>query len=661
MNLSSDEENIIHKDETESQSDVKTEDAYDENDYYNDNNIEYKNTKPLPVIDPPKYITDINKRSNENKTFYQTKETFMNFEEKFQKIKNEEPLEDEFPTESAFDICDNYKITFNEQIDYDSNSYDMYSKNHLRITLSGQIKNLDWKNKKNEINEAKKETNAYEDIQEKFFQKKQACQLANMNYLFDKELVKYNSIYEGFPVLLVGDNGGLSDYILYFCIDKGFYNPTIFAIPERNNNIKNYKFRKEIQDKANEHMNILDDFFEENKDIDENSKISVDMLNNIATKISEGTVGNMVDLFIARKVISFNPDYSQELKYKKFLLINTLLAFKCLAHGGNFIIKLYDTFTPFTIGLIYIIFKNFESVSIFKPVSTRQYSSCRFLVAEKYLKETVESSTNSIKYLEEFLTKYIEFRESNLDVKYILPPSELRNNENFLKIIPEMNNGITEKRIDALKEIGNFMNNLPTKLYDKMSIKKFFLEKWGIPVIDFHPELLLKNLELNKRDKGNYQSKKLYTQKELLEMYGGDLTLEKKQEELINLIFSNDENKEKKKKEKKLEKPKNRTLDEKYNYLQNKFFSGKKNVQNKDKKFLSQKKERKFSNNKDNNNTNEKNYKDKSSKKRYEDKKEKKDKKDYKDKNKDDFDQDDIELFKITSDVRKKLNKHEDN
>ena len=188
----------------------------------------------------------------------------MNFEEKFQKIKNEEPLEDEFPTESAFDICDNYKITFNEQIDYDSNSYDMYSKNHLRITLSGQIKNLDWKNKKNEINEAKKETNAYEDIQEKFFQKKQACQLANMNYLFDKELVKYNSIYEGFPVLIVGDNGGLSDYILYFCIDKGFYNPTIFAIPERNNNIKNYKFRKEIQEKANEHMNILNDFFEEN-------------------------------------------------------------------------------------------------------------------------------------------------------------------------------------------------------------------------------------------------------------------------------------------------------------------------------------------------------------------------------------------------------------
>ena len=31
--------------------------------------------------------------------------------------------------------------------------------------------------------------------------------------------------------------------------------------------------------------------------------------------------------------------------------------------------------------------------------------------------------------------------------------SELRRSETFLKIIPEINNGRTEKRIDALKEI----------------------------------------------------------------------------------------------------------------------------------------------------------------------------------------------------------------
>jgi hypothetical protein len=124
-----------------------------------------------------------------------------------------------------------------------------------------------------------------------------------------------------------------------------------------------------------------------------------------------------------------------------------------------------------------MIFKNFESITIFKPVSTRQYSSSRFLVAEKYLKETTEITNNSIKYLEDFVTKYLEFStNNNFDVKYFLPNSELRNNENFLKIIFEINNGITEKRIDALKEIINHINNLATKLYDKMFIRKFFFE-----------------------------------------------------------------------------------------------------------------------------------------------------------------------------------------
>ena len=70
--------------------------------------------------------------------------------------------------------------------------------------------------------------------------------------------------------------------------------------------------------------------------------------------------------------------------------------------GGNFIIKLYDKFSPFTIGLIYIIFKHFENVYIFKPVLTRQYSPCRFLIAENYLKPREEDTNNSIKYLEKF-------------------------------------------------------------------------------------------------------------------------------------------------------------------------------------------------------------------------------------------------------------------
>ena len=662
MDSSSEEEEINLKKEEESQSDVKSEEVFDENDYYNDGNEEYKEADYLPVIEPPKSNKNENKKPFENRIHYQTKETFMNFDEKFKKIPNEETLEDEFPTESAFDICDNYKISYNENIDYSSNTYDMYSKNHLRSTLIEQIKNLDWKNKESEIQEAKKVTNAYEDIHEKFFNKRQSLQLANINYLFEKELIKYNSIFEGFPALIVGDNGGFADFILYYTIKIGSYNPTIFVIPEKKNSIKDIKYRKEIQEKAGEHVNILNEFYEENKDIDENSKISVDFINNIAKKIFEKTESNMVDLFIARKVINFNPEYSQEIKYEKFLLINTLLAFKCLSYCGNFIIKLYDTFTPFTIGLIYMIFKNFESVTIFKPVTTRQYSSSRFLVAEKYLKQTSETTNNSIKYLEDFVTKYIEFRaNNNYDVKYFLPNSELRNNEVFLRIIPEINNGITEKRIDALKEINNHINNLSTKLYDKMLIRKFFLNNWGIPLIHFDENLLLRNQLKNKTGNSNYHSKKIYTEKELVEMYGNAAYLDKNEQRLLEML-SGDRYKKNKKVSKEKEKPKQKTLDEKYSILSQKLLGKKRNnpPQNKEKKTTNKKSEKKVDKKENKgskkNNIDDKKDKDKNSKNKKEDDKNKTDEKDLNDI----FDSDGEDIFEYSKDVKEKLEKHED-
>ena len=670
MSLLSEDEEMNLKNDEQSQSDIKSEEEYDEKDYYNDKNKDYKEADPLPSLEPPKLIINENKNQNENKNknFKQINETYMNFDEKFQKIKNEESLEDEFPNVSADDICDNYKFIFKNNIEYSSNSLNMYSKDHLRITLEQEIKNLDWKNKENEINNAKKETNAYEGLDEKCFQKKQSLQLANINYLFEKEIIKYNSIFKGFPVLIVGDTGGFTDYILY--CTKEEYNPTIFVIPEKTNFIKEMTYRKEIKEKVEENVHILNEFFEENKDIDENSNISVDFLNNIAKKISEKTGDIMVDLYIARKVINFNPDYSQEIKYKKFLLMNTLLAFKTLAYGGNFIIKLYDAFTPFTIGLIYFIFKNFESVSIFKPVSTRQYSSSRYLVAENYLKETADSSNKAIKYLEEFLTKYIKFSSNNYDIKYFLPPSEIRT-ENFLKIIYEINNDITEKRIDALKEIIKYLNNQNTKLYDKMSIRKFFLDNWGLPVIHYDESLLLKNQEhknKNKYEKYNSQQKKIYSEKELMEFYGNAGTLDKDQEKILNSILGNNNRTKKEKKiHKGKEKPK--TLDEKYEYLSQKILKGKRNYtpkkkekeKEKEKQVLNKKRER--TNTENTSKKKDKNYNNTSSKKEKKEKYkigkiDKGDKKE--DKNDEDDFEDDKELFGFSSEVKKKLEKHDD-
>ena len=532
--------------EIEEQSDIKSEDTFNDDDYYNDNIKEYKNLYYLPSIEPPKETTFNTRRPFDSHQIRTTKETFMNFDEKFQKIRNEDYNEDDFSMVSAEEMCENYKTTFNVNIDYSSNNYDIFSKNHLRNTLIEQIKKIDWINKGIRINDAKRETNAYEEIYEKYFYKNQSCQLANINYLFDKKLIEFDNFFNGIPVFIVGDNGGFTDFIMYYTIEKMAYSPTIFVIPEKTNEIKKTKFRNQIKEKINEHVEILNEFYQENKDFDENTNLSNEFLNNIAKTISDKTDGYKVNLYIARKVIKFNPESSQEIRYKKFLLVNTLLAFKILNNGGHFIIKLYDTFTPFTIGIIYMIFKNFENISIFKPVSTRQYSPCRFLVAENYQKSKDDETNNSIKYLEDFLTKYLEFTNNNYDVKLFLPSAELRKNEQFLKIIPEINNGITEKRIDALKEIINYLDNKNTNLYDKMSIKKFFLNRWDIPVINYDENKSLKKTGYN----FNNHSKKIYTEEEKAEAYKNIGNLDEDQIKMIKQMQKSKKHKHKNRDEK---------------------------------------------------------------------------------------------------------------
>ena len=69
--------------ELESQSDIKSDENYSDDDYYNDKNEEYKKVDPLPSLEPPKGNSYTQKNSNSKHIVRSTKETFMNFNEKF--------------------------------------------------------------------------------------------------------------------------------------------------------------------------------------------------------------------------------------------------------------------------------------------------------------------------------------------------------------------------------------------------------------------------------------------------------------------------------------------------------------------------------------------------------------------------------------------------
>lgn len=47
--------------------------------------------------------------------------------------------------------------------------------------------------------------------------------------------------------------------------------------------------------------------------------------------------------------------------------------------GGHFVCKLFDLFTPFSVGLVYLMYHAFEKVCIFKPNTSRPANSERYV------------------------------------------------------------------------------------------------------------------------------------------------------------------------------------------------------------------------------------------------------------------------------------------
>lgn len=70
----------------------------------------------------------------------------------------------------------------------------------------------------------------------------------------------------------------------------------------------------------------------------------------------------------------------QEEHSKLILVVQILVMLKVLKRGGNFVIKVFDLLTDFTVELTYLLYLHFEKISIIKPYSSRPANSERYLV-----------------------------------------------------------------------------------------------------------------------------------------------------------------------------------------------------------------------------------------------------------------------------------------
>jgi len=67
----------------------------------------------------------------------------------------------------------------------------------------------------------------------------------------------------------------------------------------------------------------------------------------------------------------------QEILSKQLYLCQFIVAMRIVRVGGHFVCKLFDLFTAFSVGLVYLMYKSFREISIHKPNSSRPANSER--------------------------------------------------------------------------------------------------------------------------------------------------------------------------------------------------------------------------------------------------------------------------------------------
>jgi len=153
----------------------------------------------------------------------------------------------------------------------------------------------------------------------------------------------------------------------------------------------------------------------------------------------------------------------QEILSKQLYLCQFLTALKILRPNGSFVCKVFDLFTPFSVGLVYLMYKCFQQIAIIKPNSSRPANSERYLVC-KYKRSDAETA-GIVAYLNTVnLMLSDESQLDENDVLEIFNANELAEDEDFLRYIIDSNNAIGKKQIVGLRKIAAFAQNLARSL-----------------------------------------------------------------------------------------------------------------------------------------------------------------------------------------------------
>jgi 23S rRNA U2552 (ribose-2'-O)-methylase RlmE/FtsJ len=228
--------------------------------------------------------------------------------------------------------------------------------------------------------------------------------------------------------LIMADDGSVSQSVLFFRekYSKEYKSDItdILKIDNTNLNVEIQQFNK----------NLIDN--------QKNKKLDIKTENEIKDKY---------DLILGcGNIIETENENTFEQDYFNLLFIQLTNAFKHTKKNGNFVVKIYESFTNITSKIIAILISSYEKIFIVKPLTSKSYVSDRYLVCIGFKGKEVD-----IKKIEKIKNKI--FQNNKLKIVDIFTKYEI-NKELKLKFI-QMNIHITNNIFKSVGKMINFINS----------------------------------------------------------------------------------------------------------------------------------------------------------------------------------------------------------
>ncbi|XP_060947289.1 cap-specific mRNA (nucleoside-2'-O-)-methyltransferase 1 [Limanda limanda] len=167
----------------------------------------------------------------------------------------------------------------------------------------------------------------------------------------------------------------------------------------------------------------------------------------------------------------------QEILSKQLLLCQALTALSTLRTGGHFVCKTFDLFTPFSVGLVYLMYLCFDRICLFKPITSRPANSERYIVC-RGLKPGSEPVRE---YMFRVNLKLNQLKNTERDVTDLVPLSIIKEDTDFYPFMVNSNESLCVVQIKALAKIHAFVVDSELSEKRQADIRKQCLKLWGVP------------------------------------------------------------------------------------------------------------------------------------------------------------------------------------